>query len=55
MFCLIIIISVREGRGPQPLVYINYLLTTHVKVTFFPCYLSLSSLPSYDVSATGLS
>jgi hypothetical protein len=32
MFCLIIIILVREGRGPQLLVYINHSLTTHVSL-----------------------
>ncbi len=35
MFCLIIIILVGEGGGPQPLVYINHSLTTHVREDVF--------------------
>jgi hypothetical protein len=34
MYCLIIIILVREGGGPQPLVYINHSLTTYVTGSF---------------------
>jgi len=35
MYCLIIIISVKEGGEPQLLVYINHSLTTYV-THYFP-------------------